>query len=65
VSLCFSIQAFRTKVKHKIMNSIRSNIFSYTTTVLILFGVMTIGSLIESYISPSILQAMSSYVTIQ
>lgn len=65
VSLCFSIQAFRTKVKHKIMNSIRSNIFSYTSTVLILFGVMTLGSLIESYISPSILQAMSSYMIIQ
>lgn len=65
VSLCFSIQVFRAKVKQKIMNSIRSNIFSYTSTVLILFAVMTLGSLIESYISPSILQAMSSYMTIQ
>jgi stage II sporulation protein M len=65
VSLCFSVQVFRTKVKHRIMSSIKNNIFSYTSTVLILFGVMMLGSLIESYISPSILQALASYMTIQ
>ncbi|MDF2672720.1 MAG: spoIIM [Clostridiales bacterium] len=64
-SLCFSIQAFRIKVRKKIVVSIRSNIFSYTTTILIMFGVMILGSLIEAYLSPYILQSLSSYMTIQ
>lgn len=64
-SLCFSIQVFKTKVKKKIVTNIKSNIFSYTTTILIVFAVMIVGSLIEAYISPYILQSLSSYMSIQ
>lgn len=64
-SLCFSIQVFKTRIKKRIVNSIRSNIFSYTATILIMFAVMIVGSLFEAYISPYILQSLSSYMTIQ
>lgn len=65
ISLCFSIQVFKTKIKKRFINSIRSNIFSYTTTMLIMFGVMILGSIIESYLSPLILLSLSSFITIQ
>lgn len=65
LSLCFSIQVFKTKIKKRLVNNIRSNIFSYTTTMLMLFGFMLLGSLIESYLSPQILLSLSSYITIQ
>lgn len=64
-SLCFSIQVLKTKIRKGIVSNIRSNIFSYTTIILIMFGVMIIGSFIESYISPYLLQSLSSYMTIQ
>lgn len=64
-SLCFSVQAFKSRIRKRIVNSIRTNIFSYTTITLILFGVMIIGSLIEAYISPYMFQSLSSYITIQ
>lgn len=64
-SLCFSIQVFKTKIKRRIVNSIRSNIFSYTMTILIVFAFTIAGSLFEAYISPHILKTLSSYITIQ
>lgn len=64
-SLCFSIQVFKVKVRKRIINSIRSNIVSYTVNILVMFGLTIVGSLFEAYISPYILQALSSYMTIQ
>lgn len=65
IGLCFSIQVFKTKIRKRLVNSIRINIFSYTTTMLIMLGIMMLGSLIESYLSPQILLSLSSYITIQ
>lgn len=65
ISLCFSIQVFKTRIKKRFANSIKSNILSYTTTILIIFGVMILGSIIESYLSSHILSSLSSYITIQ
>lgn len=65
ISLCFSIQVFKTRIKKRFANSIKSNIISYTTTILIIFGVMILGSIIESYLSSHILSSLSSYITIQ
>lgn len=64
-SLCFSIQVFKTKIRKRIMNSIKSNIFSYTTIIFVLFVIMIAGSLFEAYISPSILQSLSTYISVQ
>jgi stage II sporulation protein M len=64
-SLCFSIQIFKTKIRRKMVSGVKNNIFSYTTTISIIFAVTIVGSLIEAYIAPYILQALSSYMTIQ
>lgn len=65
ISLNFSIQIFRKKVNRKLSASMGENIFSYTYTVLMLFAVMCMGSLIEAYISPLILKSISAYMLIQ
>lgn len=64
VSLCFSLQVFKRKVKRGIVN-IKGSIVSYTTTVAVAFLIMCTGCIIESYISPYLLQMMSNYMIAQ
>lgn len=64
ISVCFSLQVFKRKVKRGIVD-IKGSIISYTTTVAIAFLIMCAGCIIESYISPYLLQAMSNYMIVQ
>lgn len=65
LSLCFSLQAFRRKINRGGIHNIRSSIFSYTTSVALIFLVMCIGSVIEAYISPMLIKSLSTYMIIQ
>lgn len=65
LSLRFSLNIFKRKVKRGIMDTIKSSILSYTTAVVIIFLIMCIGSIIEAYISPHILKWMSNLMIAQ
>lgn len=65
LSLCFSLNIFKRKVKRGIMDTIKSNILSYTATIAVIFLIMCSGSIIEAYISPHILQWMSNFMIAQ
>lgn len=65
VSLCFSSQLFKVKIKKKIPGIVRNNIFSYSFIIITITSVMLFGSIIEAYISPSIMKGMSSYINLK
>lgn len=61
ISLGYSLHVFKEKFKHSSKHS-RSNIYSYTLTVIIIFGIMCIGSSMEAYISPILLKSLSGFM---
>ncbi|QCX32680.1 stage II sporulation protein M [Caloramator sp. E03] len=64
LSLIFSLQTFRAKIK-SVPVSVKSSILSYTAIIVIFFIIMCIGSVIEAYISPILIKSLSTYMIVQ
>lgn len=65
ISVSFSITVVRRKLKKNLIGASKINIASYTASVVIIFIIMSLGSLFEAYASPVLLKSISSYMTIQ
>lgn len=65
LSISFSLGVIRKKFKKGMMGNMKLGISSYTAALLIIFVIMSAGSLFEAYASPVLLKSISSYMTIQ
>lgn len=64
MSLIFSLQSFRAKIKSSYIGEKRS-LLTYTCIIAVIFAIMCIGSAIEAYISPILIKSLSSYMIVQ
>jgi len=64
-SMNFSLNIIKSKNMGIHENNFKKNILRYSSIIAITYFIMCIGSLIEAYISPAIIKAMSTYLTSQ
>jgi stage II sporulation protein M len=62
ISISFSLMIIRNRLSRRWTNNYWQKFFSYTFTIVVLFGVIILGSLIEAYITPALIKALSSYL---
>ena len=59
----FSLNIIKSKNTGIHENNFKKNILRYSSIIVVIYFIMCIGSLIEAYISPAIIKAMSTYLT--
>jgi stage II sporulation protein M len=65
ISLKFSINVLKRNLSNGVVNQYKSSILNYTLYVGAIFLVMCLGSVIEGYLSPVLIKAISGYIIMQ
>jgi stage II sporulation protein M len=65
LSLKFSLNVLKRNLSNGVVNQYKNSIFNYTMYVGILFFIMCLGSLVEAYLSPILIKAISGYIIMQ
>lgn len=65
LSLKFSLNVLKRNLSNGVVNQYKNSIVNYTIFVGAIFLIMCIGSIIEAYISPLLIKAISGYIILQ
>lgn len=65
ISLIFSLNVLKRNLTNGPMNQFKNSILNYTVSVFIIYMIMCIGSILEAYLSPALLKAISNYMSMQ